>query len=131
MISVNGTNYGGSNSITLPTLQGPQGPQGIQGPPGTNGATGATGPAGTNGTNGANGTNAYVTVSNTVTLAAGSSAYVSNTIVGNTNWLTFGIPQGSNGVNGANGTNGCQRNHECALDDEHACGSVSVRWTHQ
>jgi len=44
------------------------------------------------------GLNAYVIVSNTVTLEAGTPAYVSNTVDGTTNYLTFGIPSGSNGV---------------------------------
>jgi len=41
---------------------------------------------------GANGTNASVVVTNTVTLPAGSTAWASNNIVGNTNNLTLGIP---------------------------------------
>ena len=56
-----------------------------------------TGPAGTNGVNGSNGV-AFVTISNVVTLAYGSSAYVSNTVVGTTNRLTFGLPAGRDGV---------------------------------
>jgi hypothetical protein len=58
------------------------------------------GPAGTNGVNGTNGSNgvAFVTISNVVTLASGSSAYVSNVVVGTTNRLTFGIPAGRDGV---------------------------------
>jgi hypothetical protein len=97
----------GTNGATGAT--GPQGPAGTngatgatgpQGPAGTNGATGATGPQGPSGTNGAN---AYISISNVVTLAAGSSAYASNTIVGATNYLTLGIPQGAQGDPGTGG----------------------------
>jgi hypothetical protein len=62
---------------------------------GTNGLGGGT--AGAPGTNGAN---AYVEITNVVTLAAGSSAYASNNLVGTTNNITLGIPQGAAGAAG-------------------------------
>jgi hypothetical protein len=62
--------------------------------------------AGTPGADGAPGTNAYICISNVVTLAAGSAAYVSNYVDGATNWITFGIPAGSNGTDGAIGPAG-------------------------
>jgi hypothetical protein len=58
------------------------------------------------GTNGQNGTNAYISITNVVTLAPGASAYASNNIVGPTNFVTLGIPAGSNGVDGATGPQG-------------------------
>jgi hypothetical protein len=53
------------------------------------------------GTAGANGTNAYISITNVVTLAAGSSAWASNNIVGTTNNVTLGIPQGAQGAEGS------------------------------
>jgi hypothetical protein len=55
------------------------------------------------GSNGTNGLNAYVSVTNVVTLPAGAAAWVSNNIVGITNYLTLGIPQGPAGTNATGG----------------------------
>jgi len=83
---------GDGNFYSVPT--GPAGTNGVNGLNGTNGVNGLNG---TNGVNGLNGV-AFVTISNVVTLAYGSSAYVSNTVVGTTNRLTFGLPAGRDGV---------------------------------
>jgi len=103
----------GTNGATGATgATGPQGPAGTngvtgatgstgpQGPAGTNGATGATGATGPQGPAGTNGAAAYVQITNVVTLAAGSSAWASNNIVGSTNNVTLGIPQGAQGAAG-------------------------------
>jgi hypothetical protein len=58
---------------------------------------------GTAGANGANGVNAYVAITNVVTLAAGASAWASNSIAGATNSITLGIPQGAKGDDGTGG----------------------------
>jgi len=64
------------------------GPSGPQGPAGTNG---------TNGTNGAPGAAATVTAGTTTTLAAGSSATVTNVGTSSAAILNFGIPKGADG----------------------------------
>ena len=79
------------------------GATGAQGPTGATGATGATGPAGASGTNGTNGTNgaaATVAVGTTTTLAAGSSATVTNSGTTTSAVLNFGIPAGTGGGGG-------------------------------
>lgn len=111
------TNIGTASDLIL-RFTVPQGPQGITGPTGaagsqgpkgdtgSQGPTGATGSTGSPGINGTNGSNAYVTVSNVVTGAAGSSASVANAVVGGTNYLTFSIPRGDTGAQGTTGATG-------------------------
>lgn len=98
----NGTNgLPGSNGTN--GLAGATGSTGAQG---ASGATGATGTAGTAGATGLNGTNAAMVFSPVVTLAAGSSAVVSNTVSGPTNIVQLWIPAGATGAPGSNGTSG-------------------------
>lgn len=66
------------------------GPRGLRG---ENGATGPTGPTGERGPSGEE-----VVVRSTTTLDAGSEASVTSEHVGNTTYLDFFIPQGSNGT---------------------------------
>lgn len=64
------------------------------------GATGATGAAG------ANGTAATIVVGTVTTLAAGSSATVTNAGTANAAVFNFGIPKGADGANGTGGGGG-------------------------
>jgi hypothetical protein len=70
-------------------------------PTGNDGAPGANG---TNGANGADGDAATIVVNNTVTLPAGSSAYVANIGSDSAAVLDFAIPQGAKGEVGSAGS---------------------------
>lgn len=89
-----------------PGPPGSKGDPGAQGAPGVNGTNGRDGTNGTNGSNGANGSNGTNGVSPTIalgkttTLAAGSSATVTNTGTPTAAVFNFGIPQGATGAPG-------------------------------
>ncbi|MES1927554.1 collagen-like protein [Salinisphaera sp. T31B1] len=102
------------------SFRGPMGEQGEQGPKGDKGDTGATGPKGDTGNAGADGTAATINVGNTSTLAAGSSATVSNTGNSTAAVFDFGIPAGPQGTPGADGANGAKW-----FDGSGAPGTVS------
>jgi len=70
---------------------------------GMDGKDGSNGQNGLNGTNGANGQAATITVRNTTTLPAGSSAIVTNVGTSSNAVLDFGIPQGKDGSGGSGG----------------------------
>lgn len=96
---------------------GPQGPQGLkgdtgstgatgpQGPAGPQGPTGSTGPAGATGATGPAGAAATIAVGTVTTLAAGSSASVTNVGTSAAAIFDFGIPQGAAGSGGGSTIN--------------------------
>lgn len=75
---------------------------------GATGATGANGTDGIDGTDGADGSAATITVGNTTTGVAGSSASVTNVGTSNAAILDFVIPRGDTGLTGATGAQGAQ-----------------------
>jgi len=77
-----GVKFADGTTQSTAQLVGPMGPQGLQGTPGLNGQA------------------ATVSVGTTTTLAAGSSATVSNTGTSTNAVLTFGIPKGDAGQGG-------------------------------
>ena len=78
------------------------------GPQGLKGDTGATGSTGATGATGATGSAATATAGTTTTLAAGTSATVTNAGTTSAAVFNFGIPQGLQGAKGDTGATGAQ-----------------------
>ena len=91
-------------------------PPGAKGDKGDQGINGTPGAPGSNGSNGSNGAAATIAVNNTVTLAAGNSATVTN--VGSTSAasLDFGIPAGAKGDKGEKGEKGDANAYNASYD---------------
>jgi hypothetical protein len=106
-VSNSGTSSAAVFNFTIPRGDtGATGPTGPTGPAGTNGSPGPTGPIGPTGATGPAGSAATITVGTTTTLAAGSSATVSNSGTSSAAVFNFGIPTGPTGPTGPVGPTG-------------------------
>lgn len=98
-----------NNCCKVVGIPGPPGPQGIQGPKGDmgpQGIQGLPGIQGNQGPKGDTGVSEKITIGNTITGDAGTSAIVKDNLVENNHILEFIIPKGLDGKDGIQGPKG-------------------------